>query len=366
MTRLVLEKLKGILAMSLLMADLMFSHSIVVFRWTCLEMTGTFDSPVTCNNSAFLNSVSESTRHSLALTLLHGTLDVTIYEAVNLPNMDLFSEKLRVLASSHLDKLKSKASKHAPNVGITSDPYATVILAGAKVARTRVISNNANPQWNEHFSIPVAHYVYHISLLVKDQDVVGSQYIGDLRVPVEHVLDGGVVDGWFDLLNAQGNICHPGAKLRFNMRYSPVELNPIYTQGVGTDSRGVPHTYFPSRRGCRLTLYQDAHVYDNTLPNIVLDGGMVYKHGRCWEDICSAINDAQHMIYITGWSVYDQVKLVRDINRPSPQGGDMTLGELLKKKATQGVRVLLLLWDDKTSHDLVFLKTVGWLFLHFV
>lgn len=348
------------------MADLMFSHSIVVFWWTCLEMTGTFESPVTCNNSAFLNSVSESARHSLALTLLHGTLDVTIHEAVNLPNMDMFSERLRVLASSHLDKLKSKASKHASNVGITSDPYATVILAGAKVARTRVISNNANPQWNEHFSIPVAHYVYHISLLVKDQDVVGTQYIGDLRVPVDHVLNGGVVDGWFDLLNAQGNSCHPGAKLRFTMRYSPVEQNPIYTQGVGTDSRGVPHTYFPSRRGCRLTLYQDAHVYDNTLPNIVLDGGMVYKHGRCWEDICSAINDAQHMIYITGWSVYDKVKLVRDINRPVPQGGEMTLGELLKKKATQGVRVLLLLWDDKTSHDLVFLKTVGWLFFHFV
>jgi hypothetical protein len=52
---------------------------------------------------------------------------------------------------------------------------------------------------------------------------------------------------------------------------------------------------------------------------------MVYEQGRCWEEICSAINDAQHLIYITGWSVYDKVKLVRDRNRPV-LGGELTLG----------------------------------------
>ena len=66
------------------------------------------------------------------------------------------------------------------------------------------------------------------------------------------------------------------------------------------------------------------------------------------------------MIYIVGWSVYDKVRLVREPSpsRPLPEGGDLTLGELLKFKSQEGVRVCLLVWDDKTSHDKFFIKTV--------
>ena len=281
--------------------------------------------------------------------------------------MDGIQEKLHLFTSSHLDRLKAKAAKHAPDVCIqTSDPYVTVMLAGAKVARTRVISNDVNPKWNEHFSIPVAHDVHQILFIVKDQDGIGSERIGHVAIPVDHVLSDAVVDGWFDLLDLQDKPRHPGAKLRITMRYSPVQQNPNYTQGVGSDeSLGVPETYFPSRKGCRLTLFQDAHVYDDCLPKIELDGGMVYEQGRCWEEICSAINDAQHLIYITGWSVYDKVKLVRDRNRPVLEGGELTLGELLKKKASQGVRVLLLVWDDVTSHDMLMRKVRCLVNVHF-
>ena len=34
------------------------------------------------------------------------------------------------------------------------------------------------------------------------------------------------------------------------------------------------------------------------------------------------------------------------------------LGDLLKRKSAEGVRVLVLAWDDKTSHSSPFLKTV--------
>ena len=64
------------------------------------------------------------------------------------------------------------------------------------------------------------------------------------------------------------------------------------------------------------------------------------------------------MVYLVGWSIYHKVRLVREPTRPLPRGGDLTLGELLKYKSEEGVRVLLLVWDDKTSHDKVFLKTV--------
>jgi len=282
--------------------------------------------------------------------MLHGTLEVRIIQAVRLPNMDGLTQKFSNLASS------LSITQKMP---VNSDPYVTVVLANARVARTRVINNDANPRWDERFSIPVAHPVHYIVFTLRDQDVIGTDLIGDVKIPVEKVLNGGVVNGWFDVINSQGKLTKKHAQLELTASYVPVEQDLVYMQGVaGGDSHAVPQTYFPCRKGCGLTLYQDTHIYNHTLPNIRLDGGKVYEPRRCWEDLCAAIYDARHLIYIAGWSVYDKVRLIRDSNRPVPEGGNMTLGELLKFKANQGVRVLLLDWDDKTSHDLSFIKTV--------
>ncbi|CAJ1965114.1 unnamed protein product [Sphenostylis stenocarpa] len=62
------------------------------------------------------------------------------------------------------------------------------------------------------------------------------------------------------------------------------------------------------------------------------------------------------MVYFVGWSIYHKVKLVREPIRTFPRG-DLMLGVLLKCKSEEGVRVLLLVWDDKTSHDKILLKT---------
>ncbi|KAK3009295.1 hypothetical protein RJ639_013145 [Escallonia herrerae] len=51
---------------------------------------------------------------------------------------------------------------------------------------------------------------------------------------------------------------------------------------------------------------------------------------------------------MAGWSVYTKITLVRDPKRPK-LGENITLGELLKKKAKEGVIVLMLVWDDRTS-----------------
>lgn len=113
-----------------------------------------------------------------------------------------------------------------------------------------------------------------------------------------------------------------------------------------------------------MRLYQDAHVTDGILPEIPLDDGKLYKPGTCWEDICHAISEAHHLIYIVGWSVFHKIKLIREPTRPLPRGGDLTLGELLKYKSEEGVRVLLLVWDDKTSHDKLGVKTAGVMATH--
>jgi hypothetical protein len=134
--------------------------------------------------------------------LLHGTLEVWLYEAKNMPNMDLFSERCRrcfsclSVCKPPFVKAKAKVKKHSHghrSKGITSDPYAYVVLAGAKVASTHVIINNANPRWNEHFQIPVAHFTNEILIVIKDEDMVGAQHIGEVRIPAEEVLKKQVV-----------------------------------------------------------------------------------------------------------------------------------------------------------------------------
>ncbi|PWA81461.1 C2 calcium-dependent membrane targeting [Artemisia annua] len=115
---------------------------------------------------------------------------------------------------------------------------------------------------------------------------------------------------------------------------------------------GVPYTFFAQRQGCRVSLYQDAHVPGDFIPKIPLAGGKYYEPHRCWEDIFDAITNAKHFLNITGWSVYTQISLIRDSRRPKP-GGDVMLGDLLKNKAREGVKVLMLVWDDRTSLDLL-------------
>lgn len=108
-----------------------------------------------------------------------------------------------------------------------------------------------------------------------------------------------------------------------------------------------------------MTLYQDAHVKETDLPEIQLEEGRFFRQGTCWEDMCHAMLEAHRLIYIVGWSIYDKVRLVREQTRPLPVGGKLTLGELLKYKSEEGVRVCLLIWDDRTSHDTFLIRTEG-------
>lgn len=104
-----------------------------------------------------------------------------------------------------------------------------------------------------------------------------------------------------------------------------------------------------------MTLYQDAHFDDHMFPTLYIAGGKEYVPGSCWYDIFDAINQARRLIYITGWSVYHLVQLVRG----NPNVTNSTLGEILKAKSQEGVRVLLLVWDDPTSRSLSGYKHEG-------
>lgn len=305
---------------------------------------------------------------------LHGDIELHIIEARHLPNTDLLVGHMRRCITLEACRKPGGGSGGAGDLKIgrhrkiiTSDPYVKVSVPQATLAHTRVLSNSQNPKWDEHFNIPIAHPLVNLEFQVKDNDTFGADIMGTALIPAKEIATGEVISGWFPLIAPWGKPPKPDTALHFRMKFTPCEKNPLYRHGIAGDPEhlGVRHTYFPIRKGSSVKLYQDAHVTPECkMPEIELEGGRYFEHGGCWEDICYAISEAHHMIYLVGWSIFHKVKLVREPTKPLPRGGDLTLGELLKYKSEEGVRVLLLVWDDKTSHSKFFINTAGVMATH--
>ncbi|GKB81275.1 phospholipase D alpha 1 [Tanacetum coccineum] len=266
------------------------------------------------------------------IVLLHGTLHATIYEV----------DKLHVSGGGGniFKKIRGGFGKGTPKI------YATINLEKARVGRTRIIENEPkNPIWYESFHIYCAHSAANVIFTVKDDNPIGATSIGRAYVPVDELLNGEIIDRWVEILDEDKNPISAGSKIHVKLQYFDVTQDHNWASGVKSGKyRGVPYTFFPQRQGCRVSLYQDAHVPDDFIPKIPLAGGKYYEPHRCWEDIFDAIANAKHFIYITGWSVSTQIALIRDSKRPKP-GGDVMLGDLLKIKASEGVKVLMIIWD---------------------
>ncbi|KAL8467001.1 hypothetical protein ACS0TY_035906 [Phlomoides rotata] len=176
-----------------------------------------------------------------------------------------------------------------------------------------------------------------------------SKLVGIAVVPVEMV--------------AGGPHTNDDAAIRLQISYMSTEMNSVYENGF-SENYQVQQSYFPLRHGGRLTLFQDAHIKDGSLPEIRIDEGISYEHDKCWEEIYRAMIEARDFIYILGWSVYHKVVLVREPASQLYDGESLMLGDLLKKKSEQGVRVLMLIWKDKTSFDKFFGKSKGLMNTH--
>ncbi|KAL3634930.1 hypothetical protein CASFOL_021984 [Castilleja foliolosa] len=185
-----------------------------------------------------------------------------------------------------------------------------------------------------------------------------SEPIGIAEVPLNKIRLGEPIDEWF-LVKSKD----PNASIRLQIYFKSCSSNMIYRDGI-SDRYEMKVCYFPLRRGCEVTLYQDAHVgKEGTLPVVRLDGGRTFRNKQCWQDICSAIMEAKKSIYVMGWSVYVGTRLVREPTRKLPGGNELRLGDLLIRKANEGVKVVLLVWDDPTSLK-VKQKVCGILILH--
>ncbi|XP_072971350.1 phospholipase D alpha 1-like [Typha angustifolia] len=329
----------------------------------------------------------------MAQWLLHGVLQVIVFEANDLSPSGNASRTVRktptVSRRSLLRRLSwiKRVSFCQPKIvqgiedsvgagkGSDNQLYATIDVENARLGRTRMIAKEGNGsrsqsqiQWNESFHIYCAHWTADVIFTLKSNNPIGASLIGRAYLPVEEIVNGEQVDRWLGILNEERKPVAGGrGRIHVRVQYLAVSKELVnWGKGIINSpilSAGVPKTFFPQRRGCRVTLYEDAHVPNNLAPRISLAKGRYYEPRRCWEDIFDAITNARQLIYIAGWSIYTNITLIRDPQRPKP-GGDATLGELLKRKAEEGVRVLILVWDDRTSLGLGPLKKDGLMATH--
>lgn len=204
-----------------------------------------------------------------------------------------------------------------------------------------------NPTWDEHFRIELANETDDIAFVLKG-DVLGpDKVIGQLHFDVEDVMnnpdhpeewrllpiEGGYApqklpDGSYQLVNKHGRLVKD-ATLNLTLKFASVQ-----SQKQSTD---LLDSYFPMREGCNVTLYQDACTPQTDLHDcIVMSDGSTYQATNAYRDIYEAIMNAKHFVYITGWSVWSNLVLVRGEDGIP----DITLGELLKQRANDGVTVL--------------------------
>jgi len=255
--------------------------------------------------------------------MMRGELEVTIIAARDLPDTDnIFF---------NIGKLIDKKD--------VTDPFVTGYLGPCKVLMTSVKDNTMDPVWNEKFKVPVCHKADSFVLKVQDKDHAWAEAIGDVVLPIASLVDG-VVSGWFTIVDSAGK------------SQGELEIYVNYKQMKDMEKMFSLDSYFPMRSGCLVDLYSCAR---NSSQPTQLSDGSSYQPGSCYLDMFRTIVGARHFIYITGWSVWTDLHLVRGDDADSLETDDelnnwqLGLGELLKMKAEGGVKVLVMIWSEFTS-----------------
>ncbi|CAL4112836.1 unnamed protein product, partial [Meganyctiphanes norvegica] len=250
------------------------------------------------------------------VVLLRGYLHVSLLEAKDLPDLD---KKLFFVSK---DK---------------SDPFAQVRIGDCVLCKTFYVNNDLSPMWQESFKVPICHESDEVHIEVLDKDFYSEGLLGKITLKAEDLLGGEEMNGWYPLADCNGRI-------KIYLKYQPKDdLKNVFE---------VPDCYFPMREGCRLKLYQDAHY--PPLPiykNVPSDADKVYDAPCAWKDLSHDLNNAKKFIYMTGWNVSTKCQLKRQ-GHDKNEGCMETVGELLKRKAKEGVRVLIMVWDEIDSTGL--------------
>ncbi len=279
-------------------------------------------------------------------TFLHGKLAIKIIAARNVEgkavrDRSMFSTMERLLSAS-LDGV---------------DPYCSVRLAYNNVVQTPVVYNDPNPYWNTSVEIDVAHEVENLEFRVKAAKRKGPLSIiskvmrlSMLCIPATEIVEKKLIEGWLPLSSytADDDDDEETDEVEEREQYGELLIEvcyqPISEIGPAIEEVGLQKSYYQIREGCDVVLYQNADVPPGTLPEIPFHPE--YQYGRCWLDISKALMESTAFIYISGWSVWTEVVLVRT---EGEEYFGMTLGEILKQKAEEGIVVCILVWDELAS-----------------
>ena len=249
--------------------------------------------------------------------LLHGTLQVRVFAARDLPDTD--------------NALFNIAR------GDWTDPFVEVglVCSGCVVhlCKTAYLNNTVNPEWEEEtFRVPVCHHAEKIRVNVMDREHIGQERVGSVELDVALLLSGEELEDWWEL-DTQGAV------------HLSLQLFPLESLSEGKE---LDDSYFSPRPGCRVTLYQDADTPQlEVFSGVTEPGGEQYTPPRLWLDLFHALDRAERFIYITGWSVFTGISLVR--GEEAAELADTNVGELLKRKAAEGVRVCVMTWNEKSN-----------------
>lgn len=222
--------------------------------------------------------------------------------------------------------------------------YVTIKIDDKKVAKT---SHESDRVWNQIFQILCAHLIDStITITLKTK----CSILGRIQIQAHQIVhEASYIDGYFPLLMENGRP-NPELKLRFMLWFRPAEFEATWGNILWNgDFQGVKNATFPQRSDCSVILYQDAHHCSTFQPPYSL----CKAPRKLWEDVYKAIDDAKYLIYIAGWSFNPKMVLVRDPQTDIPYGHGVKLGELLKRKAEEGVAVRIMVWDDETSLPLI-------------
>mmetsp|Transcript_11188 Transcript_11188/g.28203 ORF Transcript_11188/g.28203 Transcript_11188/m.28203 type:complete len:665 (-) Transcript_11188:168-2162(-) len=164
--------------------------------------------------------------------------------------------------------------------------------------------------------------------------------LGYTRIPQEDIAATAhdPISSWFQLVKGEPLTRTGYGDIFLEMEFFPAEKAHARLE--------VPHTPFPMRPACHVTLYQDAHGDADHAHRMSLGSraSLRCEPTHAWQDLHAHLQGARQFIYITGWSVWVNLRILRAECSPVE-----TLGELLVRKASEGVPVLVMIWDEITS-----------------
>lgn len=268
---------------------------------------------------------------------LHGMLRVSVLRANGISNGD--SSMVGLMA-----RVVTDAS--ATFCEVKAGPRMLLKTGTAK-------SGDRNPEWNETGVVEVADRVETIectifaSAAVKVGRIVKPLTLGECEVDVATLVRQQVLRTDF-VLRSKHRKAGAGV-LTIHFEYTP--LAEVMAQA--THYLNVPSSYFPMRRSCMVTMYQDAHTVPGMLPRVFDHRGVDYAQRPAWQEMYQAMANAKKLIYVAGWSVVTDIVMIRD-GRGGDGDGDerpVSVGELLKRKAEEGVTVSVLIWDEVLSQS---------------